>query len=229
MQGVSNKAFFAEFIGTLVLVFMGCGAAVFLGCDAAGGHLAVAFSFGLSIVAMAYVIGNVSGCHVNPAVSLGMLLAGRIDGKTFSAYLGAQFSGAIVGAALLKKLADNYAPGDQTGGLGANGFGTVGMTGAIVVEVILTFIFVFTILGVTADESKGAVAGLVIGLTLTFVHIVGIPLTGTSVNPARSFGPAIFAEGTQALEQYWVFLVAPLAGAALAALLYKAVAKPKAA
>jgi len=216
------KKYIAEGIGTGVLTLMGCGAAVFLGTEASGGHLAVAFAFGLSIVAMAYVIGNVSGCHINPAVSFGMLLSKRIDGRTFVGYLIAQFIGAIVGAAILKGLASFYTPGDQTGGLGSNGFGTVGMAGAIIVEIILTFIFVFTILGVTADEKKSAVAGIVIGLTLTFVHIVGIPLTGTSVNPARSLGPAIFAGG-QALEQVWVFIVAPLVGAAVAALAYKGV------
>jgi aquaporin Z len=220
------KKYVAEGVGTGVLTFMGCGSAVFLGTEAAGGHLAVAFAFGLSIVAMAYVIGNISGCHINPAVSFGMLLSKRIDGRTFAGYLIAQFIGAIVGAAILKGLASLYTPGDQTGGLGSNGFGTVGMGGAIVVEIILTFIFVFTILGVTADEKKSAVAGVVIGLTLTFVHIVGIPLTGTSVNPARSLGPAIFAGG-QALEQLWVFIVAPLVGAAIAALAYKGVIKLK--
>jgi aquaporin Z len=220
------RKFVAEGIGTGVLTFMGCGAAVFLGCATDGGHLAVALAFGLSIVAMAYVIGNVSGCHINPAVSFGMLLSKRIDGKTFGGYVLAQFIGATVAAAVLKGLAGIYANGDQTGALGSNGFGTVGMGGAIVVEIILTFIFVFTILGVTGDESKGAVAGIVIGLTLTFVHIVGIPLTGTSVNPARSFGPAVFAGG-QALEQLWVFIVAPLAGAAVAALAYKGVIKMK--
>jgi aquaporin Z len=216
------KKYVAEGVGTGVLTLMGCGAAVFLGTDAAGGHLAVALAFGLSIVAMAYVIGGVSGCHINPAVSFGMLVAGRIDGKTFAGYVVSQFIGATCGAAVLRGLAALYVPGDQTGGLGSNGFGTVGMGGALIVEVILTFIFVFTILGVTGDAGKGSVAGIVIGLTLTFVHIVGIPLTGTSVNPARSFGPAVFAGGEH-LTQLWVFIAAPLVGAALAALLYKGI------
>ena len=221
------KKYVAEGIGTGVLTFMGCGAAVVLGCDTDGGHLAVALAFGLSIVAMAYVIGGVSGCHINPAVSFGMLLSKRISGKDFCFYVIAQVVGAICAGALLYWLSLVYDVGDQTGGLGSNGFGTVGMAGAIIVEIVLTFIFVLTILGVTSDAAKGAVAGIVIGLTLTFVHIVGIPLTGTSVNPARSIGPALFAGG-DALSELWVFIVAPLVGAAVAALVYKAVAAAKA-
>ena len=214
------KKYVAEGVGTGVLTLMGCGAAVVLGAKTGGGHLAVALAFGLSIIAMAYVIGGISGCHINPAVSFGMLLSKRISSRDFCYYVIAQVIGAICAGALLKWLATVYTTGDQTGGLGSNGFGTVGMGGAIVVEIILTFVFVFTILGVTSDASKGAVAGIVIGLTLTFVHIVGIPLTGTSVNPARSIGPAIFAGG-EALSQLWVFIVAPLVGAALAAFVYK--------
>ena len=221
-----NK-YFAEGLGTGVLTFMGCGAAVVLGTEVGEGHLPVALAFGLSIVAMAYVIGGISGCHINPAVSFGMLLSKRISGKEFCFYVIAQIIGAICAGALLKLLASIYEVGDLTGGLGSNGFGTVGMVGAIIVEVILTFIFVLVILGVTADAAKGAVAGIVIGLSLTFVHIVGIPLTGTSVNPARSIGPAIFAGG-DALSELWVFIVAPLAGAAIAALVYKAVSLKKA-
>ena len=220
---IAIKKYVAEGIGTGVLTFMGCGAAVVLGAATGGGHLAVALAFGLSIVSMAYVIGGVSGCHINPAVSFGMLLSKRISGKDFCFYVIAQIVGAICAGALLKWLASVYAAGDQTGGLGSNGFGTVGMVGAIIVEIVLTFIFVLTILGVTGDKDKGPVAGIVIGLTLTFVHIVGIPLTGTSVNPARSIGPAIFAGG-DALSQLWVFIAAPLIGAAIAALVYKALA-----
>jgi len=217
----SFKKYFAELIGTAVLVFMGCGSAVFLGCAAPGGHLAVAFAFGLSIVAMAYVIGNVSGCHINPAVSLAVFLDKRMSGKDFCAYVIFQVAGAILGAFLLH-IVSLFAGVDQTGGLGSNlATGAGGIGGAFLVEVILTFIFLLTILGVTADSSKGGVAGIVIGLTLTFVHIVGIPLTGTSVNPARSIGPALFAGG-QALQDLWVFILAPFVGAALAALAYKA-------
>jgi len=214
------RKYIAEFIGTLVLVFMGCASAVFLGAEVGGGHLAVAIAFGLSIVAMAYVIGNVSGCHINPAVSLGALLDKRIGITDFCGYVVAQVAGAIAGAAILRELTVITGT-DLTGVLGANLVaGAGGIGGAFLVEGILTFIFVLTILGVTADESKGGVAGIVIGLTLTFVHIVGIPLTGTSVNPARSIGPAIFARG-DALSNLWVFIAAPLAGAILAVLVYK--------
>lgn len=216
------KKYIAEVIGTCVLVFMGCGSAIFLGCDPDGGHLAVALAFGLSIVAMAYVIGNVSGCHINPAVSLGVLLSGKMSGKDFGGYVVSQIIGAIIGAGLLKLILVMTEMKDLTGGLGTNSTANTGIAGAIVIEIILTFIFVFLILGVTSDESKSSVAGIVIGLTLTFVHIVGIPLTGTSVNPARSIGPALF-NGGDSLAQLWVFIVAPLVGAAIAALVFKAV------
>jgi aquaporin Z len=219
-----TKKFFAELIGTATLVFMGCGAAVVVGCDVRGGHLAVALAFGLAIVAAAYAIGHVSGCHVNPAVSLAMLIDGRLGVRDFAVYVVAQVVGAVGGAALLRVIVDMGIP-DMTGGLGSNGVAPVGVAGSIIVEVVLTFIFVLTILSVTADSSKSGVAGIVIGLTLTFVHIVGIPLTGTSVNPARSLGPAIFAYSDKALPELWVFIVAPLVGAALAAVLYKALFK----
>jgi len=216
----SIKKYFAEVVGTFVLVFMGCGSAVFLGADAYGGHLAVALAFGLSIVAMAYVIGNVSGCHINPAVSLGALLDKRIGIVDFCCYVVSQVIGAIGGAAVLM-LVSGFVGFDETGTYGSNLVaGAGGIGGAFLVEVILTFIFVLLILGVTADKSKGTIAGVVIGLTLTFVHIVGIPLTGTSVNPARSIGPALFAGG-EALTDLWVFIAAPLVGAALAAVVYQ--------
>ena len=214
----------AEMLGTAILVFMGCGSAVVLGCDIPGGHLAVALAFGLSIVAAAYVIGGVSGCHVNPAVSLAMLIDKRIDGRTFIEYVCAQVAGAIIGAGFLRIIVA-FGVADLTGGLGSNGAVSVssaaaGVGAALLVEVILTYIFVLTILGVTADESKGSVAGIVIGLTLTFVHIVGIPLTGTSVNPARSIGPALFTGGA-ALANLWIFIIAPMVGSAFAAISYK--------
>ena len=213
------KRICAETLGTAILVFMGCGSAVFLGCDANGGHLAVALAFGLSIVATAYVIGNISGCHINPAVSLAMLIDKRIDLKTFIDYCCAQVVGAIIGSAFLRMIIA-FGIVDQTGGLGSNGVANVGILGGLVVEIILTYIFVLTILGVTSDASKSGVAGIVIGLTLTFVHIVGIPLTGTSVNPARSIGPALFA-GVSALSSLWVFIVGPMVGSALAAYSFK--------
>ena len=218
-----TKKYFAEFIGTFVLVFMGCGSAVFLGCEIGGGHLPVAFAFGLSIVAMAYVIGNVSGCHINPAVSLAMLVRRKLSGKDFCGYVVAQIIGAIAAAGLLQFMLSFGGLYDETGALGSNGVENAGgIWGALIVEVVLTFIFILVIIGVTSDESKGSVAGVVIGLTLAFVHIVGIPLTGTSVNPARSIGPALFAGG-EALSQLWVFIVAPFAGAALAAAIWKAI------
>lgn len=215
----SMKKYGAELIGTLVLVFMGCGSAVLLGVAVPGGHLAVALAFGLSIVAMAYVIGNISGCHVNPAVSLAMLINKKMTAKDFVGYVIAQVIGAIIGVALLKLIV-NFGIVDQTGTLGANGVANAGgIGGALIIEIILTFIFVFTILGVTSDEKKSSVAGIVIGLTLAFVHIVGIPLTGTSVNPARSIAPAIFTGG-ESLSVLWVFILAPMVGAIIASVIF---------
>ena len=217
------KKYLCEFIGTAVLVLFGCGAATL------GGNLGVvgiALAFGLSIIAMAYVIGNISGCHVNPAVSLAMLIDKRIDFKDFCGYVIAQVLGAFAGAVLLYVIISNNSLLDISyTGLGANGFGMLSdneitMAGAFLVEFVLTLVFVFTVLGVTADESKSSVAGIVIGLTLTFVHILGIPLTGTSVNPARSLAPAVLVGG-EALSQVWLFIVAPLLGSVIAALLFR--------
>ena len=220
------KKYSAEFIGTFVLTLMGCGSAMLLGCEPAGGHLAVALTFGLSIVAMAYVIGGVSGCHINPAVSFAMWVDKRLSTMDFIIYFISQVLGAIAAAYLLKTLT-TLGINDLTGGLGSNGVANVGgFRGALIIECILTFIFVFTILGVTANDKMGSVAGIVIGLTLTFVHIVGIPLTGTSVNPARSIGPALFAGGA-ALENVWVFIAAPLVGAMIAASVYQMIIKNK--
>jgi len=214
-----TKKICAEMLGTAVLVFMGCGSAVVLGCNVGAGHLAVAMAFGLAIVASAYVIGGISGCHVNPAVSLAMLIDKRIDVRTFIEYVCAQVAGAIIGSAFLKIIVVAGVR-DNTGALGSNGAAGAGILVSLLAEIILTYIFVLTILGVTGDASKGNIAGLVIGLTLVFVHIVGIPLTGTSVNPARSIGPAIFAGQAAPLIDLWVFIVAPMAGSALAALSY---------
>lgn len=223
---VNIKKYASEFIGTLVLTFVGCGSAMFLGCDPDGGHLAVALAFGLSIVSMAYVIGGVSGCHINPAVSLAMLMRKKLSASDFVGYVVSQVLGAITGAGLLAMLT-SFGIEDKTGGLGSNGIANAGgVGGALLIEIILTFIFIFTILGVTSDEGKGSVAGIVIGLTLAFVHIIGIPLTGTSVNPARSIGPALLAGG-DALSSVWVFIVAPLVGAALAAAVYGALIASK--
>ena len=220
------KKYFCEFIGTAVLVLFGCGtAAITGGITGSLGILGIALAFGLSIVAMAYVIGNVSGCHINPAVSLAMLINKKMSFKDFAFYVIAQVLGAIGGIAILYGLIHCSNLDITTCGLGANGFGeasfvNLNMLGAIITEIILTFVFIYTILGVTSDENKGAVAGIVIGLTLAFVHIIGIPLTGTSVNPARSLAPAIFLGG-EALKQVWVFIVAPFVGSAIAAITYK--------
>ncbi len=215
------KKYVCEFIGTAVLVLFGCGSAAIAGTTL--GTLGIALAFGLSIVAMAYVIGEISGCHVNPAVSLAMLIDKRMTLKDFVGYVIAQVLGAIAGIGILYAIMAS-AELDLTV-LGANGFGeasSVGlnMVGALLVEVVLTFVFVYTVLGVTADKNKSSVAGIVIGLTLAFVHIMGIPLTGTSVNPARSLAPALFLGG-EALKQVWVFIVAPLVGAAIAAVVYR--------
>lgn len=221
------KKYVCEFIGTAVLVLFGCGSAAIAG--GVLGTLGIALAFGLSVVAMYYVIGNISGCHVNPAVSLAMLINKKMDAKDFICYVIAQILGAIAGIAILYTIMINSGLEIDVQGLGANGFDTassvnLSMIGAIITEVVLTFVFIFTVLGVTSDEKKSSVTGIVIGLALALVHIVGIPLTGTSVNPARSLAPALFLGG-EALEQVWVFIVAPLVGAALAAVAYKFLAK----
>lgn len=217
----SMKKYLAEFIGTFVLVFFACGTAVVVGCNGAEGnaaYLMTALAFGLVIVAMAYSIGNISGCHINPAVSIAMLVSGKMSVKDFIGYVVAQFAGAIAGAALLLPFVG------AESGLGTNALfnGNIGLS--LLIEVVLTFVFVLAILGVTSKKEFGNVAGLVIGLSLTLVHILGIAFTGTSVNPARSFGPALFVGG-EALKNVWVFLVAPLCGGVLAALCYKFLAK----
>lgn len=219
------KKYLAEFIGTFVLVLLGCGTAMLVGCDAVngGGYILTALAFGLVIVGMAYCVGNISGCHINPAVSLGVLLSKGMTITDFVSYVIAQCLGAIAGSGVLKLIFDMGNVVDQTGGYGANGLAGVGDSAAagLIVEILLTFIFVMTILGVTSKKAgHGSFGGLVIGLTLTLVHIFGIGLTGTSVNPARSIGPAIFAGG-DALSSVWVFIVGPLVGAALAAIVYK--------
>jgi aquaporin Z len=219
------KRYIAELMGTMVLVLFGCGSAVI--AAPIMGSLGIAITFGLSIVAMAYVIGDISGCHINPAVSIGMWIDGRLGEKDLLMYILFQCIGAIIGIAILATII-NCAPnlgGIASIGLGENGFGSassVGLNvfGAIIVEIILTFVFVFTVLGVTKKVENSAIAGIVIGLTLTFVHIFGIPLTGTSVNPARSLAPALFMGG-QALNQVWVFILAPVIGAVIAGLLYR--------
>ena len=215
-------------IGTMVLVLMGCGSAVFAGSAAGAvsagvGTLGVAFAFGLSVVAMAYAIGGISGCHINPAITLGVLFSGRMSGKDAAMYMVFQVIGAVIGSAILYALVSTGAHGGPTA-TGSNGFADGMMLQAFIAEAVFTFIFVLVVLGST-DSEKGAgnLAGLAIGLTLVLVHIVCIPVTGTSVNPARSIGPALF-QGGEALSQLWLFIVAPFVGAALSAVVWKVLA-----
>ena len=220
------KKYFAECIGTFVLTLLGCGTAMFIGCAEPAGVVGTAIAFGLTVVAMAYTIGNISGCHINPAITFAVALSGRMSWKDACGYWVGQIVGGIVAGAILLLLTKVVAAPDLTGGLGTNGVANAGgVGGALLVEFIATFIFVLVVLGAT-DEKLGAgkPAGLAIGLTLILVHLVCINLTGTSVNPARSLGPALFAGG-EALANVWVFFVAPLAGAALSALVWKCLAK----
>lgn len=211
------QKFVAEFIGTLVLVLFGCGAAVLAGDHV--GQLGIALAFGFAIVAMAYGIGPVSGCHVNPAVSLAVFVAGRMSAREMLIYWVAQFLGALAGAGILAVLAG------VASGLGHNGWGPgyngeYTMAAALIFEVVMTAIFVITILGSTAAGAPVGFAGLAIGITLAVIHIVGIQVTGVSVNPARSFGPAVLVGGT-ALSQLWLFFAAPAIGAIVGGVLYR--------
>ncbi len=217
-----KQKLFAEAIGTMVLVLMGCGAAVFNGgAGSVAAVLTIAFAFGLSVVAMAYTIGGVSGCHINPAITLGVWMSGRMKGSEAIGYMAAQVVGAFVGSAIIFAIASNMG----LTATGANGYATGQMLPALIAEIVFTFIFVLVVLGTTAEENSAPkFAGLIIGLTLVLVHIVAIPITGTSVNPARSIAPAVFAGG-EALSQLWLFIVAPFIGAALSAMTWKALAK----
>jgi len=218
MSDIARRAA-AELLGTAILVFFAVGSAVF-GIDVVG-PVGVAFAFGLVLLALAYALGPISGCHVNPAVTLGVFLAKGITIREAGIYWAAQIVGGIVGGALLRLVTSGFGNvTDQTGALGTNAFGeastseiTVG--GAFLVEVILTFLLVFVVLLVTGKAAAPGFAGLAIGLVLTVIHLVGIPLTGTSVNPARSLGPALFAGG-EALGQVWLFILAPIVGAVVA-------------
>ena len=220
------KKYIAECIGTFVLTLLGCGTAMFLGCDTSAGVVGTAIAFGLTVVAMAYTIGAISGCHINPAITLAVALSGRMTWKDACGYWCGQIIGGILAGAVLLLLTKVVAAPDLTGGLGTNGVANAGgVGGALLVECLATFIFVLVVLGST-DAKKGAgnLAGLAIGLTLILVHLVCINLTGTSVNPARSLGPALF-NGGESLANVWVFFVGPCAGAALAACVWNALAK----
>ena len=220
----------AEFIGTFALVFFGCGAAVIAGMGTGATSidvLGISFAFGLAIVAMAYGIGPVSGCHVNPAVSVGVWMAGRMSTGDLVSYVVAQLLGALAGAAILYLILSGKASG-WTGGLGQNGWGAgylgqYNLVSAFIFEVVATFLFLVCILGVTQQGAPSQFAGLAIGLTLVAIHIVGINVTGVSVNPARSLGPAIVGAGSNpaALAQVWLFIVAPVIGAAVAGVLFR--------
>lgn len=223
------KKYIAEFIGTCALVFLGCGTAMLVGCNSANGsgYILTAFAFGLTIVGMAYCVGNISGCHINPAVSLGFLMSGRMTASDFVRYVVSQCLGALAGSGLLALIFSLGGVEDKTGGFGTNGLAGVNGSAAagLLVEIILTFFFVLVVLGVTSKKAgHGSFGGLIIGFSLVLVHILGIGLTGTSVNPARSFGPAVIAaiSGNAApLASLWVFIAGPLIGGAIASVCYK--------
>ena len=215
------KKYVAEMIGTMVLVLMGCGSAVFAGAEqpfASVGTLGVAFAFGLAVLAMVYTIGKISGCHINPAITLGMLLSKKISGKDAGMYMVFQVIGAIIGSSILYILAKDS--GSVTTFTGANGYTNV--LPAFVAETVFTFIFLLVVLGSTSKGANTKFAGIAIGLALVLIHIVCIPITGTSVNPARSIGPALF-QGGEALSQLWLFIVAPFLGTAIAAVVWKGI------
>jgi aquaporin Z len=225
------KKYLAEMIGTMVLVLIGCGSAVIAGGSI--GFLGISFAFGFSVLAMAYGIGSISGCHINPAVTVGALVAGRISAKDAGMYVVFQIIGAIIGAGVLYYIASGLQGYNiSTNGLGQNGFGEFSpmkysLAAGFVAEVVLTFIFLIVILGATSSKAPAGFAGIPIGISLVIIHLVGIPITGTSVNPARSIGPALFVGGA-AISQLWVFIVAPLIGAVIAGLVWKYVLEEKA-
>ena len=223
----SLKKYFAEGLGTCALVLFGCGAATIASVSQSGpegiGLLGISLAFGLSVVVMAYTIGPISGCHINPAISIAMLAAGKLSVKDTIGYVIAQCIGAIIAAAVLYLLASGSAGFSMPEwGLGSNGWGDgylgeYNMTSALVAEFVFTFLFLLVIFGTTAKNASPAMAGLAIGISLALIHMVAIPITGTSVNPARSLGPALFAGGA-AMSQLWLFIVAPIAGGLCAAL-----------
>jgi aquaporin Z len=230
METKSLKKYFAELIGTFSLVLFGCGSAVISGIMGTGpagiGVLGIAIAFGFALVAMAYAIGGISGCHINPAVTIGVLVAGKMTGKDAIGYIISQCIGAILGAGVLYLIVSGR-PGFtlQEWGLGSNGWGEgylggYGISSALIIETVMTFLFVFVILATTSKFGNSAMAGLAIGVTLMLIHLVTIPVTGTSVNPARSLGPAIFAGG-KAISQLWLFFMAPCAGAIVAAVVWR--------
>lgn len=230
------KKLLAEMIGTFSLVLFGCGAAVVSGVAAGGpsgiGLLGISFAFGLAVVAMAYTIGGITGCHINPAITIAMLVAGKIKMGNAVSYIIGQLIGATLAAGVLYFIQKGL-PGFEMGewALGANGWGEgylggYNTTSSFIAEAVLTFLFLFVIFGTTSKWGNSTMAGLAIGLTLVLIHLVAIPITGTSVNPARSFGPAIFAQG-KALTQLWLFFAAPITGAIIAAFVWKGLFETK--
>lgn len=232
MEIKNSTKFVAELIGTFGLVLFGCGAAAVAGATTLGGLsglglLGIALAFGLSVVVFAYAIGGISGCHINPAVTIGVLVAGKISAKDAAVYIVAQFIGALLAAFVLQQILGGQLAGFNPGewAYGSNGWGKgyqneYGTSAAFLTEAVLTFIFLFIILATTSKVGNATMAALAIGLTLVLIHLVAIPITGTSVNPARSFGPALLAGG-QALSQLWLFIVAPIVGAVAAALVWR--------
>jgi len=226
------KKLVAEFIGTLWLVIGGCGSAVLAAAypELGIGFAGVAIAFGLTVVTMAYAIGHISGCHLNPAVSIGLWIGGRFDKKELLPYIAAQILGGIAGAGILYIIATGKA-GFEIGGFAANGYGEhspggYSMLAALVIEIVMTFMFLIIILGATHSKAAKGFAGLAIGLGLTLIHLISIPVTNTSVNPARSISQALFAQGW-AIEQLWLFIVAPIVGAILAGFVYKMISPEK--
>jgi len=220
-----TQKYVAEFLGTFALVFIGCGSAVIAGSYI--GFTGISFAFGLTVLAMVYAIGPISGCHINPAISIAMLVAGKMKGKDALMYVVAQCLGAIVAAAILLAIANGVSGYDLSAdGLGQNGFGRDGspagysLATCFLAEVVLTALFLFVIFGSTSKAAPKGFAGLSIGFSLVLIHLVGIPITGTSVNPARSLGPALVVRG-DAISQVWLFLIAPVLGAIVAALIWK--------
>ncbi len=230
---VLDRRYIAELLGTMILVFIGCGSAVIAGGNV--GFLGISFAFGLTVLALVYAIGPISGCHINPAITIAMLVSKKIKQSDAIMYIIYQSIGAIIGALILFSIVNGHAGYDlESVGLGQNGYDTASpdnypLISAFIAEVVLTFIFLLVVLGATSKKSENSFAGVAIGLTLTFVHIVGIPITGTSVNPARSLGPALVMamENTLALEQLWMFWLAPIIGAVIAAVVWKYVLEPR--
>jgi MIP family channel proteins len=236
MEIKTSTKFVAELVGTFGLVLFGCGAAAVGGADtlaglSGAGLLGISFAFGLSVVVFAYAIGGISGCHINPAITIAMLVNGKITVAEAVAYIVAQLLGALLGAVVLQLILSGQLGGFSAGewAYGSNGWGAgyqseYGVRSAFIAEVVLTFLFLFVIFGVTSKWGNSTMAGLAIGFTLVLIHLVGIPITGTSVNPARSFGPAVLAGGA-AMSQLWLFIVAPIVGAVIAAFVWRLLAR----